>query len=51
MSPLILDYPIMITMCIFVYRVLEEKEYNIKEYMKIMGLSESSYNLSWIIFY
>lgn len=33
------------------YALLEEKEKKIKESMKIMGLSDTAFYLSWIIYY
>ena len=51
LAPITIDYPIMILMCILVYRMIEEKEYKNKEFMKILGMSETSYNMSWIVFY
>lgn len=33
------------------YQIVEEKEKKIKESMKIMGLSDSAFYLSWVFFY
>jgi len=35
----------------FVMRLVEEKESKIREGMKIMGMSQTSYYLSWYISY
>ena len=43
--------PILIPFSRFLYFLLKEKEYKIKEYMKIMGLSESAYYVSWLTWY
>ena len=34
-----------------IYWLLYEKETKIKEYMKIMGLTDSSYYASWVFYY
>lgn len=41
----------MYPMCIFVYRMVNEKETKAKEGMKIMGLSEGTYFLSYFIMF
>ncbi len=43
--------PLIIPFCNLIYFLLSEKELKIKETMKIMGLTDSAYFLSWIIQY
>lgn len=35
----------------FFQKALEEKVNKIKEYMRMMGMKDSSYNTSWVIYY
>jgi hypothetical protein len=50
-SNLFIVLPILIPFSRFLFYLLKEKEYKIKEYMKIMGLQETAYYLSWITHY
>jgi ATP-binding cassette subfamily A (ABC1) protein 3 len=43
--------PILIPFCRFIYLMMNEKETRIKEYMKIMGLNEAAYYVSWVVHY
>jgi hypothetical protein len=35
----------------FFSKALEEKVHKIKEYMRMMGMKDSAYNISWVIYY
>jgi ATP-binding cassette subfamily A (ABC1) protein 3 len=50
-SGFFLFMPLIIPFCNLIYFLLSEKELKIKETMKIMGLTDSAYFLSWIIQY
>jgi ATP-binding cassette subfamily A (ABC1) protein 3 len=43
--------PLMIVYLRMTYGLLQEKEKKIKEGMKIMGMNDSSFYLSWMIYY
>ena len=43
--------PLLIPYCRLIYALLVEKEIRIKETMKIMGLTDAAYFMSWIIQY
>ena len=49
--PFFLIIAYMCPLCLYVYRMIEEKESRAKEGMKIMGLSESIYFLSYFLQY
>ena len=43
--------PLIIVFLRMTYGLLQEKEKKIKEGMKIMGMNDSSFYLSWLIYY
>ena len=43
--------PLLIPFCRMMYQLLKEKEYKIKESMKMMGLTDSAYFASWLFHY
>ena len=51
MIPFFIIIAYMCPLCLYVYRMVEEKENKSKEGMKIMGLSEGTYFLSYFIQY
>ena len=44
-------FPVLMPFCCLLYYLLNEKEYRLKEYMKIMGLTDTAYYASWLFHY